>query len=53
VETLLLGRTSFAMAVRRLERPNLTGFFKMILARSPGFKGIVVQFCILEILYFR
>ena len=31
----------------------LDGFFKMILARSPGFKGIVVQIWILEILSFR
>ena len=33
--------------------PCLDGFFKMILARSPEFRGIVVQIWILEILSFR
>jgi hypothetical protein len=32
---------------------TLDGFFKMILARSPGFKGIVVRIWILDILSFR
>jgi hypothetical protein len=32
---------------------NIDGVLKMILARSPEFKGIVVQFWILEIVSFR